>query len=323
MFRLIVCSILLTSYISACGDPLPGKGSSSDLGLLAVPTSLSFPDQSSSEEILSLTLVNPSEEPFTITGWRLEEADEVEELFIVEQGSWVNEQVIIPPTGQMAIDIAWRPIDDLVDSAVLTILWEGGELTANISTGNRLEEMLEAGSETGGTEGGAEAGSETGGIEGGAEAGSETGGTEGGAEAGSETGGAEGGIEAGAEGGAEAGSEGGAESGTEAGESAGTEGGVEAGVMMPLVDLDGDGVDDSIDNCISTANPNQEDSDQDGAGDLCDRAPQQFNFKVRHQGLIQIGGHGVSNLFNHQSSASSGVVNGSSRLFKLKARLHP
>ena len=60
MFRLIVCSLLLTSYISACGDPLPGKGSSSDLGLLAVPTSLSFPDQSSSEEILSLTLVNPA-----------------------------------------------------------------------------------------------------------------------------------------------------------------------------------------------------------------------------------------------------------------------
>ena len=318
MFRLIVCSILLTSYISACGDPLPGKDSTSDLGLLAVPTSLSFPDQSSSEEILSLTLVNPSEEPFTITDWRLEEADEVEELYIVEQGSWVNEQVIIPPTGQMAIDIAWRPVDDLADSAVLTILWEGGELTADIRTGNRLEEMLEAGTDNGGTEGGAEAG-----IEGGAEAGSETGGTEGGAEAGSENGGTDGGAEAGAEGGSEAGTEGGAESGTEAGETAGTEGGVEAGVMMPLVDLDGDGVDDSIDNCISTANPNQEDSDQDGAGDLCDRAPQQFNFKVRHQGLIQIGGHGVSNLFNHQSSASSGVVNGSSRLFKLKARLHP
>ena len=297
MFRLIVCSLLLTSYITACGDPLPSKNSTADLGLLAVPTSLNFPDQSSSEETLSLTLVNPSEEPFTITDWRLEEADDVQELFIVEQGSWVNEQVIIPPTGQMAIDIVWRPIDDLVDSAVLTILWEGGELTADINTGNRLEEMLEAGTETAGTEGG----TETAGTEGG----TETAGTE----AGTETADTEAGTES-------AGTEGGTET-------AGTEGGIEAGVMMPLVDLDGDGVDDSIDNCISTANPNQEDSDQDGAGDICDQDPQQFNFKVRHQGLIQIGGHGVSNLFNHQSSASSGVVNGSSRLFKLKARLHP
>jgi uncharacterized protein (TIGR02145 family) len=35
------------------------------------------------------------------------------------------------------------------------------------------------------------------------------------------------------------------------------------------VDTDGDGVTDDIDNCINTANPNQEDADNDGVGDAC------------------------------------------------------
>jgi gliding motility-associated-like protein len=35
-------------------------------------------------------------------------------------------------------------------------------------------------------------------------------------------------------------------------------------------DTDGDGVKDNTDNCPLTANPNQEDNDQDGFGDICD-----------------------------------------------------
>lgn len=35
-------------------------------------------------------------------------------------------------------------------------------------------------------------------------------------------------------------------------------------------DSDGDGIMDSVDNCKSTANPNQEDNDNDGLGDVCD-----------------------------------------------------
>ena len=38
-------------------------------------------------------------------------------------------------------------------------------------------------------------------------------------------------------------------------------------------DLDGDSALDSIDNCLSTPNPTQDDSDSDGAGDACDCAP--------------------------------------------------
>ncbi|NND36346.1 MAG: hypothetical protein HKN81_04345, partial [Gammaproteobacteria bacterium] len=35
-------------------------------------------------------------------------------------------------------------------------------------------------------------------------------------------------------------------------------------------DADGDGVEDGVDNCPNDANPNQEDADADGLGDVCD-----------------------------------------------------
>lgn len=42
---------------------------------------------------------------------------------------------------------------------------------------------------------------------------------------------------------------------------------------VPFVDDDGDGIDDTIDNCPAVANPDQHDEDGDSAGDLCDPCP--------------------------------------------------
>lgn len=41
----------------------------------------------------------------------------------------------------------------------------------------------------------------------------------------------------------------------------------------PVPDMDGDGIADSIDNCVAVANADQSDRDGDGAGDACDECP--------------------------------------------------
>jgi len=41
----------------------------------------------------------------------------------------------------------------------------------------------------------------------------------------------------------------------------------------PSGDLDGDGVCNTVDNCLSTYNPTQIDVDGDGRGDICDPCP--------------------------------------------------
>lgn len=40
--------------------------------------------------------------------------------------------------------------------------------------------------------------------------------------------------------------------------------------ITAIIDTDNDGIEDSIDNCVSIANPNQNDLDNDGIGDVCD-----------------------------------------------------
>ena len=55
---------------------------------------------------------------------------------------------------------------------------------------------------------------------------------------------------------------------TDAGEP-GADAGSDAGTVV-LTDQDGDGIEDSQDNCVEISNPQQEDQDQDGVGDFCD-----------------------------------------------------
>ncbi len=46
----------------------------------------------------------------------------------------------------------------------------------------------------------------------------------------------------------------------------------DASLPGPVIDADGDGVDDAVDNCAGVSNPAQGDSDGDGTGDACDAA---------------------------------------------------
>jgi len=47
-----------------------------------------------------------------------------------------------------------------------------------------------------------------------------------------------------------------------------------------VVDDDLDGVDDSIDNCLGLANPDQLETDGDGLGDVCDLFPTESNHEL-------------------------------------------
>src|SRR5439155_4066538 len=49
------------------------------------------------------------------------------------------------------------------------------------------------------------------------------------------------------------------------------------GSPSPVCDSDGDGFDDSVDNCRYIFNPDQRDRDRDGIGDVCDNCPSTNN----------------------------------------------
>jgi hypothetical protein len=49
-------------------------------------------------------------------------------------------------------------------------------------------------------------------------------------------------------------------------------------VLIEGLDLDGDGVEEALDNCPGVVNPSQVDSDGDGLGDACDNCPTNSNF---------------------------------------------
>jgi hypothetical protein len=59
--------------------------------------------------------------------------------------------------------------------------------------------------------------------------------------------------------------------------------------IIPISDVDGDGVADELDNCRETANADQADIDADGRGDVCDNCPETAN---ADQADIDADGHG-------------------------------
>ena len=61
------------------------------------------------------------------------------------------------------------------------------------------------------------------------------------------------------------------------------DGGGEGNISTPCDDIDGDGVCNDVDNCLTESNPNQDDLDEDGFGDDCDS---------------DIDGDGVDNLYD-------------------------
>lgn len=63
---------------------------------------------------------------------------------------------------------------------------------------------------------------------------------------------------------------------------------MEIDMLPPVSDTDGDGVLDDVDNCIDIVNPEQQDSDGNGVGDLCDDGDMDgvIDYRVNNEGEI-------------------------------------
>ena len=68
-------------------------------------------------------------------------------------------------------------------------------------------------------------------------------------------------------------------------------------------DTDGDGVLDTVDNCVSTPNPNQADTDGDGIGDVCDNCA-----TVANPDQLDTDGNGIGDLCTQVGPRSSEVA---------------
>ena len=73
-----------------------------------------------------------------------------------------------------------------------------------------------------------------------------------------------------------------------------------------VMDSDGDGAEDNVDNCPDTSNPNQVDRDDDGLGDDCDIEPNIQNFILNGQ-VLMLGGSNIDDRYTIQSSITSAV----------------
>ncbi len=75
-------------------------------------------------------------------------------------------------------------------------------------------------------------------------------------------------------------------------------------------DLDNDGVPDTDDNCPGVSNTPQTDSDEDGAGDVCDGDNGTFGVKLRAGGVVAGGGRSVAGEIGVTGAAGEAVRGG-------------
>jgi hypothetical protein len=76
-------------------------------------------------------------------------------------------------------------------------------------------------------------------------------------------------------------------------------------IPLHAADWDGDGVDDSIDNCFSTVNPDQQDDDADGFGNACDYCDGNGQYDLDEDGLCDLDDNCYS-VYNPDQSDSDG-----------------